>query len=157
MNIENLSQAASSTLTDIVVPEAVKIISKEAIRLTSDDFFNKPQDDVDLTLDVYNAIKLIISEEAAEYFMNDPIIQTTKDTHSIYQKVLINRFFIQLLVRARAYIELENLGMVLNTIEHSGTHVPWLQNLDRLILPYCKSNKVFEFFIEIQNELSKSE
>ena len=147
MNIENLSQAASSTLADVIVPEAVKTISKEAIRLTS----------VDLTLDVYNAIKLIISEEAAEYFINDPIIQTTKDTHSIYQKVLINRFFIQLLVRARAYIELENLGMVLNTIEHSGTHVPWLQNLDRLILPYCKSNKVFEFFIEIQNELSKSE
>jgi hypothetical protein len=156
MNIENLSQAASSTLTDVTVPEP-EVTTKEPVKLTSEDFFNKPEDDVDLTQDVYNAIALIISKEAAEYFINDPIIQTTQGTHSIYQKVLINRFFIQLLVRARAYIELENLGMVLSTIEHSGTHVPWLQNLDRLILPYCKSNKVFEFFIEVNNELSKSE
>ena len=141
--------------------DKIYIVSNDKFYDDVIDFFNKQEGDLDLTTEIYKAIEIIISKEAADYFINDPIIVTTKGTASIYQRVLINRFFIQLLTRARAYMELEGLTMVFTILTNEGTHVPWMQDLNRVLFPYLKTNNVFGFFLDVQkelnNNLSKSE
>ena len=160
LDTKNISNVASTTVTEFDV-DKVQAEAQEPKQLTSEDFFNKQEGDLDLTTEIYKAIEIIIGKEEAEYFINDPIIVTTKGTASIYQRVLINRFFIQLLTRARAYMDLEGLTMVFTVLTNEGTHVPWMQDLNRVLFPYLKTNKVFEFFIDVQNiinrNLSKSE
>lgn len=160
LDTKNISNVASSTVTEFDV-EKIQAEAQEPKQLTSEDFFNKKEDDLDLTTEIYKAIQIIISKEAADYFINDPIIVTTKGTASIYQRVLINRFFVQLLTRARAYMDLEGLTMVFTVLSNQGTHIPWMQDLNRVVLPYLKTNNVFGFFLDVQkeinNNLSKSE
>ena len=160
LDTRNISKVASTTVTEFDV-DKVQAEAQEPKQLTSEDFFNKQEGDLDLTTEIYKAIQIIISKEAADYFINDPIIVTTKGTASIYQRVLINRFFIQLLTRARAYMDLEGLTMVFTVLTNEGTHVPWMQDLNRVLFPYLKTNNVFGFFLDVQkeinNNLSKSE
>ena len=155
LDTKGISSAVSASVADISVPK-IQAEAQKPKQLTSEDFFNKKADDIDLTADVYNAIKIIISEEAANSFIKDPIIMVTKDTASIYQRVLINRYFIQFLVRARAYLDLEGLTMIFASISNEGTHMEWLQNLNRVVLPYLKTNKVYEFFKDVENEVNKN-
>ena len=155
LDTKNLSTSTSTLVTDVDLTK-IQAEAQAPKQLTSEDFFNKKENDLDLTTEVYKAIEIIISKEAAEYFLNDPIIVTTKDTASIYQRVLINRFFVQLLTRARAYLELEGLTMVFTVLTNQGTHVPWLQDLNRVLFPYLKSYKVFDFFLDVQKELDKT-
>lgn len=152
---KTLSSAVSTSMVDVDLDQ-IQAQAQEPKRLTSEDFFNKQEGDLDLTNEVYKAIENIINKEAAEYFINDPIIVTTKGTASIYQRVLINRFFVQLLTRAKAYLDLEGITMVFTVLTNNGTHLPWLQEVTTVVIPYLQTNNVFGFFIDVQKELDKN-
>ena len=58
-------------------------------------------------------------------------------------------------------MDLEGLTMVFTVLTNEGTHVPWMQDLNKVLFPYLKTNNVFGFFLDVQkeinNNLSKSE
>lgn len=115
-------------------------------KLSYSELLSKPENDIDL-VDVIKDILLEKSNQhAVDVFLSHPIVMQAHDVHSLTQRVLLNRYFIQTITRARAYIELEGPTFILGSISNIGTHQSWLRTVEHVIIPYFITSKIFNLF-----------
>ena len=144
----NISTSAANIVTDVA---DVEIEHKEPVN-----WFKRQDNDIDLVAHVAKIIETRVSTEAKDYFLKNPIVALCANTHSLVQRVNLNRFFIQILLRARSYLELENVEMVFSAIDMSGKHDKWIEKIEEVVVPYLAANKVFELFLEAEKEAKAS-
>lgn len=140
--IDNIAKVDDRLIEQVLEPN-----KNEYRKYTTQELLGpKPEKDADLVDVVYQEIKKTIGESEAEYFLKDPGITFAKDKFSLVQRVMINRFFIDHLVRYRAYFEVENMSVLFNFISMEGDHITWYQRLYAMIIPWCKDHAVIKFF-----------
>lgn len=119
---------------------------KTILELTDKDLLNKPEEDVDFVEVVANIISKVVNPDVALWFRSRPAIVVANDKHSLYQRVIINRFFTNLLVRFNGFVNINTLPTMRFLIK-DGTHQKWTQFFVREVLPFFVEYRVFEFFL----------
>jgi len=97
--------------------------------------------------EVTRVIFKTIGEDAATYFNLDGGISFANGKHSLLQRVVISRYFTNLLVRFRGYVEIEGILTTIRYIKKDGTHQQWFTALVRDVLPFILEKRIFDFFI----------
>lgn len=84
----------------------------------------------------------VFGEKYGDVFYNSPIISGAKGKDDGFQRVMINRFFNQLLMtyRARVNTPVHNTCYML---VDDGTTEDWLQIFNTMVIPFLKENLVF--------------
>lgn len=153
-----LSSVAINQIAKIdseVVDSVVESINTGYRKYTTQELLGpKPPKDVDLVGSLYEEIKKTIGEAEANYFLSDPGVSFARDKFSLVQRVVINRFLIDRLVRYRAYFDVDGMSALFNFISMEGDHLTWYQRLYSTIIPWCKDHAVIKFFID-KEELEK--
>lgn len=88
-------------------------------------------------------IKDSIGDEAYTCFNQDSMIVDAKDKIQVYQRVMINRYFTNLLFtfRSKQNVPVHNtIYMLIN----DGNVEDWIGVFNRFVIPFVKDNKVFE-------------
>lgn len=133
------------------VEESIKDIGTDKFKiekqLLPEELLSKPTDDVDLVKEVTRVIFKTIGEDAATYFNLDGGISFANGKHSLLQRVVISRYFTNLLVRFRGYVEIEGILTTIRYIKKDGTHQQWFTALVRDVLPFILEKRIFDFFI----------
>lgn len=114
--------------------------------LTADELANKPEDDVDFIEVVANIISKVLNPDIALWFRSRPAIIVANGRHSLYQRVIVNRFFTNLLVRFNGFVECNTLPVIGNLVK-DGTHQKWTKLFIKEVLPFLVEYRVFEFFL----------
>lgn len=133
------------------VEESIKDIGTDKFKiekqLLPEELLSKPTDDVDLVKEVTRVLVKTIGEDAGTYFNMDGGISFANGKHSLLQRVIISRYFTNLLVRFRGYVEVEGVLTTIRHIKKNGTHQQWFSSLVRDVLPFFLEKRIFDFFI----------
>lgn len=133
-------------------------MSKKVVKtpLYSDVLLGKREEkDIDLVLIISDFIKGVLGEEANNFFLKDLNIAFVKDKPSITQRIFISRYFRNILVKFRCYVEVENVGSVIANIIDDGNHTTWYNHIKLGVIPFLKRYKVLDFFIEREKIVNK--
>lgn len=107
----------------------------------------KPQGDINLVMEVTRVLLETMGEDVAKYFNMNGGISFASDKHSLLQRIVISRYFTNLLVRFRSYVEIEGILTTIRYIKVNGTHQEWFNTLVREVLPFILQHRIFDFFI----------
>lgn len=133
------------------VEESIKDIGTDKFKiekqLLPEELLSKPTDDVDLVKEVTRVLVKTIGEDAGTYFNMDGGISFANGKHSLLQRVIISKYFTNLLVRFRGYVEVEGVLTTIRHIKKNGTHQQWFSSLVRDVLPFFLEKRIFDFFI----------
>lgn len=138
------SVVAVNSITDVNIPN----IEEKTRVLGPSDLLSKPDKDLDLMALVKDAIVTQVGNEEAEWFSNHNVLKIAKDSHSLTQRVLINRWIIQTILRARFYIDLENPMVIISGLPFNGKHEEWLKYISMIVLPYFKEHDIIKALID---------
>lgn len=106
--------------------------------------FKQPRksDDMDMVFLVGKHIQDFIGTKEADMFYNDPMIKTIVTLGTNAQRVIINRYFTNLLLRFRAKKDVQVNDILLMLIP-DGYIEDWFKIFNKIIIPFLKSNNVF--------------
>lgn len=107
----------------------------------------KPKGDINLVMEVTRVLLETMGEDVAKYFNMNGGISFVFNKHSLLQRIVISRYFTNLLVRFRSYVEIEGILTTIRYIKVSGTHQEWFNTLVREVLPFMLQHRIFDFFI----------
>ena len=107
----------------------------------------KPKGDINLVMEVTRVLLETMGEDVAKYFNMNGGISFVVNKHSLLQRIVISRYFTNLLVRFRSYVEIEGILTTIRYIKVNGTHQEWFNTLVREVLPFMLQHRIFDFFI----------
>ena len=107
----------------------------------------KPKGDINLVMEVTRVLLETMGEDVAKYFNMNGGISFVFNKHSLLQRIVISRYFTNLLVRFRSYVEIEGILTTIRYIKVNGTHQEWFNTLVREVLPFMLQHRIFDFFI----------
>lgn len=107
----------------------------------------KPKGDINLVMEITRVLLETMGEDVAKYFNMNGGISFASDKHSLLQRIVISRYFTNLLVRFRSYVEIEGILTTIRYIKVNGTHQEWFNTLVREVLPFMLQHRIFDFFI----------
>lgn len=107
----------------------------------------KPKGDINLVMEVTRVLLETMGEDIAKYFNMNGGISFVFNKHSLLQRIVISRYFTNLLVRFRSYVEIEGILTTIRYIKVNGTHQEWFNTLVREVLPFMLQHRIFDFFI----------
>lgn len=107
----------------------------------------KPKGDINLVMEVTRVLLETMGEDVAKYFNMNGGISFVYNKHSLLQRIVISRYFTNLLVRFRSYVEIEGILTTIRYIKVNGTHQEWFNTLIREVLPFMLQHRIFDFFI----------
>ena len=107
----------------------------------------KPKGDINLVMEITRVLLETMGEDVAKYFNMNGGISFVFNKHSLLQRIVISRYFTNLLVRFRSYVEIEGILTTIRYIKVSGTHQEWFNTLVREVLPFILQHRIFDFFI----------
>lgn len=107
----------------------------------------KPEGDINLVMEVTRVLLETMGEDVAKYFNMNGGISFVVNKHSLLQRIVISRYFTNLLVRFRSYVEIEGILTTIRYIKVNGTHQEWFNTLVREVLPFMLQHRIFDFFI----------
>lgn len=138
------SVVAVNSITDVTIPN----IEEKTRVLTPNDLLNKPDKDLDLVKLVEDGIRRQVGDEEAEWFLHHKVLKIAHGVHSITQRVLINRWIIQTILRAKFYNELESPMCIISALPFDGKHEEWLKYVSKIVLPYFKEHDIIKTLID---------
>ena len=99
-------------------------------------------ENIDLVSIVQANLKDSISEVASNIFINDPIVKDSIGKPTVYQRVLLNRYFTNLLLiyRTISDVPVHNTTIML---VNDGLTEDWIKLFNTIVLPFLKDNQVF--------------
>ena len=97
--------------------------------------------DVDMVGMVGLILKDMVHEIAAHTFINDPMISNVKDLSSASQRVIINRYFINLFLKYR-FTSGNNVELQILSLVNDGFIEDWFKLFKLYIIPFIKDNKI---------------
>ena len=107
--------------------------------------YNKQREDNDFNMVFLVAKHLEVdlgNKAAADLFLNDPMIISVKDKVSNVQRVMINRYFTNLLLMFRATIAV-NVTDVIYYLVSDGYIEDWFTLFRTYIIPFLKTKNVY--------------
>lgn len=106
--------------------------------------FNAPRskDDLDLLGVVYSLIKHLYSNNAATYFISQPMIVDVMGLGSKQQRMIINKFLTELLLIWRNSPISSPVDDALIFLSNDGSNSNWVYNFNSYVLPFLKINKI---------------
>lgn len=107
----------------------------------------KPKGDINLVMEITRVLLETMGEDVAKYFNMNGGISFVFNKHSLLQRIVISRYFTNLLVRFRSYVEIEGILTTIRYIKVNGTHQEWFNTLVREVLPFMLQHRIFDFFI----------
>lgn len=87
-------------------------------------------------------IDSVFGKKYGDIFINSPIIISAKDKDEGFQRVMVNRFFNQLLLTYRARVNKPVHNTTCMLVD-DGTTEDWLQIFNNMVIPFLKQNLVF--------------
>lgn len=124
-------------MTDLQTSQCISQRANEALNPVA-----KPENDPDLVIEIKNTLDSGVSLEAGNVFYNDPSIQSIIGMVSDIQRIIINRYFTNLLYIYRANSNIPVLDPITCLIEDS-THDVWLEMFKKGVVPFLASNNVY--------------
>lgn len=108
-------------------------------------FFNTPRQptDIDLVFITSKTLHDNVSENAAKIFLSDYMIKSVVDLNPLSQRIIINRYFYDLLLKYRACADVKVI-LPLTMLVEDGTHNDWLRLFKDVVCVFIKNNKVFD-------------
>ena len=153
-----LNPAMSTALVNNIAKVDYKLIEEELKQADEKGYLRKytqaellgpkPEKDVDLIKYILDDIRENIGEDEAHHFENDVLVKYSRDKLSLVQRITVNRYFIDLMVRYRAYIDVEGMSFIFNFILQEGDHFTWWNYIHTKIIPWCKDYGVIRFHID---------
>lgn len=116
-------------------------------QLLAPELLVKPKGDTNLVMEVTRVLLETMGEDVAKYFNMNGGISFVFNKHSLLQRIVISRYFTNLLVRFRSYVEIEGILTTIRYIKVNGTHQEWFNTLVREVLPFMLQHRIFDFFI----------
>lgn len=107
-------------------------------------------DDLDLVTITSYLIRDTLGQQYADIFLNDIDINSVKNRLPMVQRVIINKYFILLLLRFKG---ITNTSIVkpMFLITNEGTHQDWFTLVSTYIVPFIKEYSVMKIVYNIQN------
>ena len=114
--------------------------------------YDAPRDALDenLVYIVYNFLYKLVGHQEAEIFKMDPSIAEVYDKKPEIQRIIINRFFSNLLLKYRSMDNTRVVDAVI-MLPNDGTVSDWLQVYNYVLYPFLKNKKIFEIVYGISN------
>lgn len=114
--------------------------------------YDAPRDSLDenLVYIVYNFLDKLVGRQEAEIFKMDPSIAEVYDRKPEIQRIIINRFFSNLLLKYRSMDNTRVVDAVI-MLPNDGTVSDWLQVYNYVLYPFLKNKKIFEIVYGISN------
>ena len=110
----------------------------------ADEFFKKSNLlDQDLVYITANFLEGMVSKRAREIFENDPSIISIKGLKPDAQRIIINRYFSNLLFRYRAETKVK-ITTVITMISGDGEIEDWVKINELYLYPFLRKHGIFE-------------
>lgn len=101
----------------------------------------KEFEELDLVFLTGEHIKANISESAGNRFLSDPAIKDVSKLNSTAQRVIINRYFTNLLLKFRANNDV-NITEILVLLVNDGYDTDWFKLFNLIIAPFFKEHNI---------------
>jgi len=101
----------------------------------------KEFEELDLVYLTGEHIKVSISESASKLFLEDPVIKDVSKLNSTAQRVIINRYFTDLLLKFRANNDV-NVSEMLVLLVNDGYDEDWFKLFNLIIAPFIKEHAI---------------
>ena len=100
-------------------------------------------ENIDLVYIVSQNLKDSIGENVANIFLNDEIVDSAKGKSTTFQRVMLNRYFYNLLLTYRAYVN-NPVHNATYMLVNDGETEDWIKLFNIFVLPFIKDNYVFK-------------
>lgn len=109
------------------------------------DKFSTPrtEEEVNMVFHVTNILKETVGETASINFSNNPMIVTIGNLSTESQRVIINRYFINLFLSYR-FVHNKNVELQILSLVNDGYVEDWFKLFKEYIVPFIKENKLLD-------------
>ena len=102
----------------------------------------KPADEICMVFMVDKYLTEYLGAQAAEHFRNDPVYKSASGKLLDVQRLMINRYFTNVLLRYRSKKDI-NINTVITSLINDGTFMDWVTLFRSDVLPFIKQYDVY--------------
>jgi hypothetical protein len=102
----------------------------------------KPADEECMVSMVDKYLTEYIGQEAVEHFRNDPVYKSATGKTLDVQRLMINRYFTNVLLRYRSKKN-NNINIVITSLINDGTFMDWITLFRSDVIPFIKEHNVY--------------
>lgn len=104
-------------------------------------FTNRSKSDVNLVDVASKLLEELISTDAKNRFINDKNVSRVKDEHPKFQQVIINSYFVNMLLQWRADHK-KPVYTTISYLHNDGDPLSWVESFGYVVVPFIKSNQI---------------